>query len=268
MLHENAVITPLLPDNKPGERIWGLWPTIGFTLVVLMVFFIVQTLVIAIPAIVIGISHAGQGAVQAPEDLIQMVMDELNARLGLLQSIATIVSGIIGTGMIVIFVRARKGASIAEYLGLRKISIKTLAVTVGSIIAYIVVADIIQMLVGSESNNQIINDVYDTSVWPPLFWIAVIVFAPLFEEALFRGFMFQGLRQSSLGVYGAVMITAFVWSLLHGLQYDIGGIVWIFALGVVMGIVRWRTKTIWSTFIMHAIVNLVATIALATNWNI
>lgn len=257
-------LQPFLPPLLPKKPVWGAWPTFGFTLVILAAFFIAQTIVIIIP--VFGSLFQNLGAGFSPDELAELLMDDLNSQLGFLQSIATIVSGAIGTGLILIFIRANKGANIAEYLGLRKISIKWALASAGITIAYLVLASLIETALGVQSDETIVNQIYDTSISPVLFGVAVVIFAPLFEEALFRGFLFEGLRQSWWGVYGAIMLTSFGWAMLHGLQYNLSGILYIFFLGIIMGVIRWKSKTIWSTFIMHAIVNLVATLSLATNW--
>ncbi len=255
---------PIQPVMQPApeKRVWGAWATFGFTLVIIAAFFIAQGIVIIVPVIGSLFSNIGAG-VSSPDELTKRLMDQLNSRLGLLQSIATIVSGVVGTGLILVFIKARKGARIAEYLGLKKISIKTALAAIGITVVYLGLATVVETLLGVQNDETIVNQIYDTSISPPLFWIAVIIFAPLFEEALFRGFLFEGLRRSRLGIYGAVMLTAFGWAILHGLQYNIIGIIYIFLLGIIMGVVRWKTNTIWSTFIMHAVVNLVATISLA-----
>jgi uncharacterized protein len=259
------IVPPLLPTVQP-KRVWKAWPTFGYTLVILAVFFVAQGIVIMIPTLVSLFSHFS-GSFGSTQDLASLVMDDLNSGLGFWQSIATIFSGIIGTGMIWVFIRANKGAGFKEYLGINKISLKMALAVAGITVVYIAAADVVQWLAGVQTSENIMTRIYDTALFPPLFWVAVIIFAPLFEEALFRGFLFEGLRQSWWGAYGAIMLTAFGWSILHGLQYSVTSIIYIFLLGVIMGVVRWKTKTIWSTFIMHAVMNLLATIALATNAN-
>ena len=255
-------IQPLTPA-PPVKRVWGPGATIGYSLVILAVFVVAQGIVVVVPALISLFHHVG-ASVPSPEDLTKLMMDDLNAQLGLWQSIATIVSGIIGTGLILVFIRARKGVGITEYLGLKKVSIKTILTVIAITVAAIALSDLVQILLGAKGGEPVMDKIFTTAVWLPLLWIAVIIFAPLFEEALFRGFLFEGLRQSWWGIYGAVMLTAFGWAILHGFQYGLGGIVYIFFLGIVMGIVRWKTKSIWTTFTMHAVVNLLAMIALAT----
>ena len=109
-------------------------------------------------------------------------------------------------------------------------------------------------------------EAYRTSRWVALFWVAVIIFAPGFEETFFRGFLFAGLRQSKIGVAGTIVITALGWALLH-LQYDFFEIAIIFIIGIVLGIARYKTNSLWSPLIMHAFFNLAATIEVALNVN-
>jgi uncharacterized protein len=259
------LIQPLMPP-EPQKRVWGAWPTFGFSLVILCVFFVAQGIVIVIPTLGSLFSHIAAG-VSSADELTNLILDEINSKLGLYQSIATIVSGVAGAGLILIFIKARKGLNIAEYLGLNKISFKSVLASVGIVIGVMVVVNLALYLVGAQNTETIIDDIYNTAVWPPLFWVAVVIFAPLFEEALFRGFLFEGLRRSWWGVYGAISLTSFGWALLHGFQYSVGGIAYIFLLGIAIGIVRWKTNSIWNAFIMHAVVNLIATISLAANWN-
>jgi hypothetical protein len=102
-------------------------------------------------------------------------------------------------------------------------------------------------------------DAYKTAsfLFPLLF--AVIIVAPIFEEILFRGFLFQGIRYSRVGPIGAIGITSFFWAVIH-LQYDVYGITTLFALGVLFGIARFKTDSIHLLMVMHSLVSLVATV--------
>jgi uncharacterized protein len=91
-----------------------------------------------------------------------------------------------------------------------------------------------------------------------------VIFAPAFEEALFRGFLFAGFSQSRIGVPGTVILTSLLWASLH-IQYDLYNIAMIFFLGIGLGIVRAKTNSLWSTFLMHGFWNLVAVILVAFN---
>jgi membrane protease YdiL (CAAX protease family) len=40
------------------------------------------------------------------------------------------------------------------------------------------------------------TDTYETAEYTPLIWITFVIAAPLIEELFFRGFLFEGLRDS------------------------------------------------------------------------
>lgn len=57
-----------------------------------------------------------------------------------------------------------------------------------------------------------------------------------------------------------------LWSLLHT-QYDLYEIAMIFAHGIVLGIARIRTDSLWSPLLLHSLGNLIATVEVAININ-
>jgi uncharacterized protein len=95
-----------------------------------------------------------------------------------------------------------------------------------------------------------------------LLWLATVVFAPVFEESFFRGFVFAGLRRSVLGPTGTIILTSLVFAALH-LQYDFYGVATVFVLGLFLGIVRERSGSLWSTILLHATWNLAGMIGAA-----
>jgi len=72
--------------------------------------------------------------------------------------------------------------------------------------------------------------------------------------------------QSRIGVVGAIGLTAFFWAILH-VQYGVYEIATIFLLGIVLGIMRFKTGSLWSPLLMHAFFNLIATLQVALNSN-
>lgn len=101
--------------------------------------------------------------------------------------------------------------------------------------------------------------VYTTSGSFPLFLFGLVVAAPLAEEFFFRGFLFAGLVDSRLGPAGAIALTAFAFGILHP-QYDLYGIANIAVLGVLLGVIRWRTGSLWLCAFLHGLMNLAATV--------
>src|SRR5262245_3317362 len=93
----------------------------------------------------------------------------------------------------------------------------------------------------------------------PIFLLALVVAGPLAEEFLFRGFLFSGFLQSRLGPFGAIALTALAWAAIHG-QYDLYGMGTVAAIGVVLGLIRWRTGSLWLCALLHGVMNAVASI--------
>ena len=104
-------------------------------------------------------------------------------------------------------------------------------------------------------------NIYQTAGVLPLFWLAIVVMAPVFEEVFFRGFMFAGLERSKLGGLGAIVVTSFAWAAIH-VQYDLYGMATVFVLGLLFGAARLRSRSVLLTIGLHATVNLVASLEL------
>ena len=82
-----------------------------------------------------------------------------------------------------------------------------------------------------------------------------VVLMPSFEELLFRGFLYRGLARSRLGVVGAILITALLWAALH-YNRPLGGLIQVFAMGLLFGWVRHKTDSVALPITMHMFFNL------------
>lgn len=79
-----------------------------------------------------------------------------------------------------------------------------------------------------------------------------ITLAPLFEETLFRGLLYP-LLDRAFGVIAGVLLTAAAFAAIHGAQL---GFAWapvfsIFIVGIVFTVVRVRTNSVASSFLLH-----------------
>jgi membrane protease YdiL (CAAX protease family) len=86
-----------------------------------------------------------------------------------------------------------------------------------------------------------------------LLGIGVVIMAPLQEEIAFRGFMFPGVAQS-WGPWPAIVVISALWAMMH-VQYDWYFISQVFAMGVLIGWLRWWSGSTLLTIILHAAVN-------------
>jgi membrane protease YdiL (CAAX protease family) len=79
-----------------------------------------------------------------------------------------------------------------------------------------------------------------------------ITLAPLLEELFFRGMLYPVLRRG-FGLVIGVLLTAAAFAAIHGAQlgYAWAPVLSIFVVGVAFTVVRVRTKSVASSFLMH-----------------
>lgn len=86
--------------------------------------------------------------------------------------------------------------------------------------------------------------------------LAVCLFGPAAEELVFRGFLY-GLLKDRIGVPLTIALTAVGWALLH-FDYSWWVIGIIVVDGLLLGLARWRTGSVYLPIAMHALYNLYA----------
>src|SRR5665811_1564385 len=92
------------------------------------------------------------------------------------------------------------------------------------------------------------------SGWLLWLWLAIVVFTPIGEEILFRGFLFRGWLRSPRDVWPVIVVTSLLWALIH-VQYDWYTIGQIFVFGLLLGWMRWATGSTLLTILLHALIN-------------
>lgn len=221
---------------------WGPWATLFLGLVVGLVFFVVQNVAALVVAVVAEVESTADG------DLV---------------AAATLASAPVCLFVVWFFVEVRRGGPPARrYLALERVRARTVLAWVGIAFAVLLLMDLVTVLVDREITAEFMNRTYETADVAVLFWLAMVVAAPAFEEVFFRGFLFTGLADSRLGPWGAVGVTAAIFAVVHQ-QYDAFQMSLVFGLGLALGLARLRTGSVWPPLAMHAFVNLVATIETA-----
>ena len=83
-------------------------------------------------------------------------------------------------------------------------------------------------------------------------WIAVLAVAaaPFFEEFIFRGLIYGGLRRT-LGVTASVLASAAIFAIVH----PPAGVIPVFGLGVAAALVYERTRLLIGPIVVHAVYN-------------
>ncbi|MFC6267623.1 CPBP family intramembrane glutamic endopeptidase [Frigoriflavimonas asaccharolytica] len=93
------------------------------------------------------------------------------------------------------------------------------------------------------------------SIEPFSLIIMVAVLAPIFEEILFRGIIMKGMLNNKINPYRAIVISAFIFGAVHFYPWQFLG---AFLLGMVLGLVYWKTKSLLLPMLMHAFNNFIA----------
>ena len=95
----------------------------------------------------------------------------------------------------------------------------------------------------------------DSFLGATLLFIAVVILAPLGEEIVFRGFLQQILEKHWKDITQAILFTSLIFSLIHMNPY---WFVQIYFLGVILGFLAWKTKSIIAPLILHSLNNSMA----------
>lgn len=226
---------PIQPP-RPAPAPWGIWATLGWALLAVIVAQFVSLVALA----------------AYRPDL--SIADSKND--GILIILTTVVATPIQIGMLML--AARLGGWRAEdYFALRLPRRADVVVGVGALVLVIAVFDLMLALTGRDLVPPFQVEVYRTAQqagWLTWLWLTIVVIGPIGEEIVFRGFLFRGWARDGRSVYPAILATAAAWALLH-VQYDWLGIVQIFAIGLLLGWLRWVSGSTILVILIHALAN-------------
>ena len=180
------------------------------------------------------------------------------------QKTYTFISFIIGQGFMLVplfwFLRSRK-EPIAERLRIRFVSSDVIISTIYLSFGIIILSDeldrIIQIFLPAPEYILDLNGLLrpESILGFFLLFIAVVIIAPLGEELLFRGFLQQILEKHWKDVTKAVLVTALFFAMIHMNPY---WFVHIYVLGILLGFLAWKTKSVLPPLILHGINNAMA----------
>jgi len=176
----------------------------------------------------------------------------------------TFISFIIGQGFMLVpllwFLRSKK-EPIVERLRLKPIKTNLVTATVCLSLGIIIISDeldrFIQVFLPAPDYILDLNGLLrpDTFIGFLLLFVAVSIIAPLGEELLFRGFFQQILEKYWKDVTRAVLVTALFFAMIHMNPY---WFVQIYILGVILGFLAWKTKSVIPALILHSMNNTMA----------
>lgn len=83
-----------------------------------------------------------------------------------------------------------------------------------------------------------------------------VILAPLCEEIFFRGFLLTGILRE-LSPLWSIVISSALFAIAH---VDFGDLLPLFAIGLALGFIRWKSGSTWAGIILHVSNNLLASL--------
>lgn len=138
----------------------------------------------------------------------------------------------------------------AIHLGFRQVNVPIMLWGIVLLLASSVVIEPLLALFPPEGYDAV-TDVLGRGVWSIL---SVVVCAPILEEILFRGLVFESCRER-FGGGAAVLISALLFGLIHGVPVQV---INAFVVGIILGYIYLRIRSLINVILLHAINNALA----------
>jgi len=234
---------------RPPQLPWGFWATTGLGLALVATYIFAQAVVASIFVLVEAFHRGGKAGLDL--DAISTSGDVL--------AWATIFGAALVWMVGLLFIHLRKGPTTADYLGLRWPKLSSVAIWSTALATLIIASEALTFSLNRPIIPEVMVATYGGTSFRPALWVALMIAGPMNEEFIFRAFLFRGWKDSRLGNWGTVLLTAAFWASIH-MQYDLYGISSIFVIGILLGLVRWKTGSMSLCVVLHGLMNLIATI--------
>jgi len=94
----------------------------------------------------------------------------------------------------------------------------------------------------------------ESSPWVLLvFALMVVIGAPIAEELAFRGLLWSGLAKRGFPVWVPILVSTVAFALIH---FEPKRMLVLLSIGLVLGVIRWRTRSLSACIVAHAVNNL------------
>jgi len=124
-----------------------------------------------------------------------------------------------------------------------------------------IIADYTTQLIPTTGNflgpiYKIYTDEFSKLLTSPVSLVLMtVILAPILEEILFRGIIMKGMIHNQVKPATAIIISAFIFGAVHFNPWQFAG---AFLLGLVLGLVYYKTKSLLMSIMLHAFNNLLS----------
>lgn len=108
-----------------------------------------------------------------------------------------------------------------------------------------------------DSYKFITKTIQNLALSPWILLLITSVCAPILEEILFRGIFLKAMLNYNIQPLKAILVSSFMFGLIHANPWQFVG---AFLLGVVIGLVFWKTQSLSNAILLHFINNFSASL--------
>ena len=159
---------------------------------------------------------------------------------------------VMGSAMVYYLTRSRLKEQTDAYLGLIRMPWVQIRPWLGLSVFFVFAGQALIYLVSQAIDSPLVPN--QLSVVEPslLLFVVIVVAIPMWEELVFRSFIFTGLQNSNMATSRIVTISAALWALLHVDFYGQSFLITMF-FGIALGLARIRHRSVLLPMAMHAV---------------
>jgi uncharacterized protein len=245
-VQESPLPEPASPAPPARTRAWGPWATLGWALLVFLLYSGIQSVVLVVYLLATG---ASLSALADADSFFSL------PGIGPGTALAILVSTPVALGLVWLLARVR-GLPASQVLALGKPTRQQALLWTGAVAGLLVATELLSQLLDRPAVPDFVKGLWTTTEGPfvPLLLLAVAILAPIFEEIFFRGFVFHGLGAGWM----AIVVSTVLFTAVHAGQYDAFDLGWVAALSVVLGLARKYSGSTRLTIGLHVAVNALA----------
>ena len=221
------------------SRPWGIWATLGWFAGAVATVLAVSVLCGFGYAVWMTVAHPGVAV-----DFESPILAHLSPALSMPAA-----------ALLLLFAARLAGPTAFGYVGLTRPVMRHFLIGLGLLVVVWCLAEVFFLLFPAFDQTPELIQEYRAILGNPsalvLYWITLAVTAPVFEEIIFRGFLMRGMSASRLGVIGALLFSSLLFAAVH-LQYNVPNMMMVFGLGLVFGLMRWRSGSTTVSIMLHA----------------
>ena len=202
-----------------------------------------------------------------------------SAQLQPLSPLQDAIGGVLGFGVtaileatflvapLVFALRTRPAGSSAiealRALGFRRFnwSVAALWVVIAGVLGYAASAlyDVVKGPLGLQTNTDALAEQIKIAPLTTLgLLLAGALVAPACEEVFFRGFLLPGIARA-MPIWAAIVVSSLLFGVAH---VDLGSFAPLVVIGLLLGVVRYKTRSLWPSIFLHTLNNVAALLAL------